>query len=240
MDNRKIGKLIASLRNKEGLTQQELGDKIGVGFRAVSKWERGLNLPDIGNMTELSKIFGITLDELMAGELKQQEEPKTKKKLSPKITIIISIITTIIFILTSILIYYSNKTYVYDMYCDNTDEYYIEGKVTFERNETSIIVHNLNILDKKTNSTKVKNYEYKVYANDTIIFGYGSNDVGNQLEKETTIGEIASKFRINYTDEFKLKRIDIINNKILLIITFIQEDKTKITKEIEISLFPTT
>ena len=47
MDNKKIGKLIAKLRNEQGLTQQELGDKIGVGFRAVSKWERGITMPDI-------------------------------------------------------------------------------------------------------------------------------------------------------------------------------------------------
>ena len=47
MDNIKIGKLISELRNKSKLTQQELGDKIGVGFRAVSKWECGQSLPEL-------------------------------------------------------------------------------------------------------------------------------------------------------------------------------------------------
>jgi len=73
MDLRKIGKLIAKLRNEKGLTQQELGDIVGVGFRTVSKWERGLNLPDIENINELSKIFSVTKEEILNGELKKEE-----------------------------------------------------------------------------------------------------------------------------------------------------------------------
>ena len=73
MDNKKIGKLIADLRKKQGLTQQELGDKVGVGFRAVSKWERGITLPDITIINEVSRILGISSDELLAGELNTQK-----------------------------------------------------------------------------------------------------------------------------------------------------------------------
>lgn len=238
MDNKKIGKLIATLRNKEGLTQQDLGDKIGVGFRAVSKWERGLNLPDIGNMTELSKLFGITLDELMAGELKAvEEEPKVKKKVSPKIKITISIITTIILIITSIFIYTTNKTYTYDMYCDNTDEYFIEGQVTFKNNKISMLINKLEFIDSDFRSIVVKNYEYNVYLNNLFIFGYGYTATGNHLDEETTIGEIVDTFRINNTDEIELEKKNIINNKIILIINFLKTDDTEITKEIEISLF---
>ena len=47
MDNNKIGKFIASIRKEKGLTQQELGKKLFVTDKAVSKWERGLSLPDV-------------------------------------------------------------------------------------------------------------------------------------------------------------------------------------------------
>ena len=47
MDNNKIGKFIASRRKEKGLTQQELGNNLFVTDKAVSKWERGLSLPDI-------------------------------------------------------------------------------------------------------------------------------------------------------------------------------------------------
>ena len=61
MDNKKIGNLIASLRKSKGLTQQDLGDLVGVGFRAVSKWERGITMPDISIINELSKILELYL-----------------------------------------------------------------------------------------------------------------------------------------------------------------------------------
>lgn len=237
MDNKKIGKLIASLRNKEGMTQQELGDKIGVGFRAVSKWERGLNLPDIGNMTELSKIFGITLDELMAGELKAiEEEPKVKKKISPKIKITISIIISIIILFAAIFIYTTNKTYTYDMVSINRDEYYLEGQVSFKNGKMTLIINSLKFLNNEFNSIVVQNYEYKIYTNNQILFGYGAINAGKNVEQEITIGDIATEFRANYKSDIKLKRTEVVSNEILLIISFLQQDDTIITKEIKISL----
>ena len=47
MENNKIGSFILELRKEKGLTQQELGDKLFVTDKAVSKWERGLSLPDV-------------------------------------------------------------------------------------------------------------------------------------------------------------------------------------------------
>ena len=66
MDNIKIGKSIAHLRKEKGLTQEELGDKVGVGFRAVSKWERGLTLPDICIIQELATTLGVKVDYLLS------------------------------------------------------------------------------------------------------------------------------------------------------------------------------
>ena len=73
MDQEKIGKLIAKQRKMKGLTQQQLGDMVGVGYRAVSKWETGLTMPDISNINELCKILDITSDELLKGELNKKE-----------------------------------------------------------------------------------------------------------------------------------------------------------------------
>ena len=54
MDNNKIGLNIAKLRKDKGLTQQELGNKLYVTDKAVSKWERGLSLPDIAILEKLA------------------------------------------------------------------------------------------------------------------------------------------------------------------------------------------
>lgn len=83
MDNKRIGKLISELRKKKGLTQQELGDKVGVGFRAVSKWENGVTLPDISIIFELSKVLGINVDQLLcpAGYYSNLDKKTFKKKI---------------------------------------------------------------------------------------------------------------------------------------------------------------
>lgn len=73
MNQEKIGKFIAEQRKNKKLTQEQLAEKLGVTDRAVSKWERGLNLPDASLMLELSKILDITVNELLTGEIIKKE-----------------------------------------------------------------------------------------------------------------------------------------------------------------------
>ena len=73
MNQEKIGKFIAEQRKNKKLTQEQLAEKLSVTDRAVSKWERGLNLPDASLMLELSKILDITVNELLTGEIIKKE-----------------------------------------------------------------------------------------------------------------------------------------------------------------------
>ena len=68
MDQIKIGKYISEKRKSAGLTQEQLAEKLGKSGKAVSKWERGVCLPDVSVYTELCDILGITLNEFFAGE----------------------------------------------------------------------------------------------------------------------------------------------------------------------------
>ncbi len=68
MDINKVGKFIASLRKAKGLTQQELGDKLFVTNKAVSKWERGLSFPDITILQKLANILEVDVVEILCGE----------------------------------------------------------------------------------------------------------------------------------------------------------------------------
>ena len=68
MDLIKIGKFIAECRKEKKLTQEMLAEKLYVTDRAVSKWERGLSLPDASNMLDLCNILGINVNELLSGE----------------------------------------------------------------------------------------------------------------------------------------------------------------------------
>lgn len=68
MDQVKIGKQIASLRRQAGLTQEQLGEKLGVTNKTVSRWENGNYMPDIEMLVPLAKEFHVSVDALLAGE----------------------------------------------------------------------------------------------------------------------------------------------------------------------------
>lgn len=68
MDSRRMGALITRRRKAEGMTQQDLADRLGVTNKAVSKWETGEGYPDIASVPALAEALGVTADELLAGE----------------------------------------------------------------------------------------------------------------------------------------------------------------------------
>ena len=63
-----FGAQIKNLRRAQSLTQEEMGDKLGVSRQAVSNWENDRNLPDIEMLLKIRETFGISLDELITGE----------------------------------------------------------------------------------------------------------------------------------------------------------------------------
>mgnify|MGYP004500557115 FL=1 len=73
MDLIKIGKYIAGKRKSLGMTQKQLAEKLGMSDKSVSKWERGVCLPDASVYKELCSILGISLNEFLAGEDIAQE-----------------------------------------------------------------------------------------------------------------------------------------------------------------------
>lgn len=76
MNQIKIGKFIAQLRHEQNWTQEELGDKIGVTNKTISRWENGVYLPDIEMIQLLSKIFNVSINEIIAGERISEESFK--------------------------------------------------------------------------------------------------------------------------------------------------------------------
>lgn len=73
MNQEKIGQFIASCRKAKGMTQKELAEKLNVSDKSVSKWERGINLPDVSLYMPLCEELDISINELFAGEYIQAE-----------------------------------------------------------------------------------------------------------------------------------------------------------------------
>ena len=80
MDQLKIGKLIADCRKQKRLTQMQLAEKLGITDKAISKWERGITMPDTSLMLELCAILGISINELLSGEKNNMENDTQKNE----------------------------------------------------------------------------------------------------------------------------------------------------------------
>ena len=88
MDNNKVGKFIASLRKEKGLTQQELGDKLFVTDKAVSKWERGLSFPDITILEKLAFELNVDVSEILCGEHGKKKRINIQEEIDRAIAIV--------------------------------------------------------------------------------------------------------------------------------------------------------
>ena len=81
MDQLKIGKFIAECRKTKNLTQMQLSEKLGITDKAISKWERGIAMPDSSIMLELCDILGISVNELLSGEKNSMENNQKNEQL---------------------------------------------------------------------------------------------------------------------------------------------------------------
>ena len=80
MDQIKTGTLIRTLRTQKGLTQKALAEAVGVGDKAVSKWERGLGCPDVSLLPQLSRVLGVGLEALLSGALDANDQERGNMK----------------------------------------------------------------------------------------------------------------------------------------------------------------
>jgi len=69
MENSRVGSIIRTLRQELRMTQRELADKMNLSDKTISKWERGLGLPDISLIPELSRLLGIDTMNLLSGDM---------------------------------------------------------------------------------------------------------------------------------------------------------------------------
>ena len=93
-DNNKFGETIVLLRREKGLTQKDLADKLGVTDKAVSRWETGKNYPDIETLKELAEVLGVSVNELLQGDIKLAEN----KGLRKKVVIIAAIVIVLLYV----------------------------------------------------------------------------------------------------------------------------------------------
>ena len=235
-----MGKLIASLRKKKNLTQSELGAMVGVGDRAVSKWERGITCPDISIINDLSKALGITSDELLAGELNDKElmQELTTNAQVNKFNIkfiILPIILILAFVGVLLYLNYSRS----DVYTLDSlsDEYEVFGKVIFNRNKMTLIINEVIYKDKQFEKTIITNYQYDIKSNNDFLYSKGGIDQHNLLLRNVTIQELGQKIGIHCEIIIEGDKKGIVRDGIVLSIKYLDADDHLIANDIKMILY---
>ena len=102
-----LGEKILKLRKKEGLSQEELGDKLNVTRQTISNWELNETSPDAKQLKELSKVFNISIDDLLDNDVKNvlvDKVSKTESNTKLIIKILLGIIGIVIFLFISLIV----------------------------------------------------------------------------------------------------------------------------------------
>lgn len=225
MDYKKIGKFIQELRKEKGWTQEDLASKLSTVRETVSKWERGLYIPNIEVLLILQDLFNVTINEILYGERKNEKNDeqidaipieimKEGKRKVRKIFIVSGII--IILLIITFLAYYFINTYnsisIYKI-SGNTETISLNDGVMIISKEKSYIQLG-NIDNHYTNNIEKVRLYYVKNNKEHDIFNDSGTKVNYLLIND-----------FNYNELFKYSDIKYIRNDLYLEITFSDETK---------------
>ncbi len=245
----KIGQFILKLRNEKGLTQKELADSIPIGREAVSKWERGITIPDSSTLIRLSEIFDVSINEILYGERINKKnnsqinnitlslyESNNKNKQKVRILLII-----IVIVLFSFLIYYFISSYkaikVYTITGYNNDVLLMEGLFINTKNKLYFRIDSKESDDIKELLLFYKDRndaEQFIYKGDdsniSFIDFYGYDEYFNSKDISYIINNLYIK-RIDKNDNFQIIKLDLIEDYVNDNLFFIKKNKISDEKE---------
>ena len=191
MNPEKVGEFIKKLRKKNNLTQQQLGDKYGVTYQAVSKWENGINLPEVSLIRQMSKDFNISVEDILDGE-----EKSTKKNYY--IYIIVTIVVLVIILIFLLFKIPTSDTFNFKTISTTCNEFEVTGSIAYDKNKSSIYISHINYCG--GNDTKeYENIECNLYEkNGDTNKMISSCKVGNNETLESYLKSIELNID-NYT-----------------------------------------
>lgn len=228
MDYKKIGHFLNELRKEKNWTQDDLAQELIVDRGTISKWERGVYIPTPEMLLRLQEVFNITVNEILYGERKNENNNNEINSVPVKIIkesqkkikkILISSAMVIILLSLFFLAYYFFSTYnsitAYRIY-GGEDEYYIHDGIMLVSKEKCYI--KLGALNNNTNDEieSIRLYYKKKNKQYTIFIG----------SVENTNDLLTNRF--NYNELFKYSDLKFIKNSLTLELNFKNNTKRNI------------
>lgn len=213
MNLEKIGNFIAEQRAQKKLTQKELADRLNVTNKAVSKWENGRSLPDVGLFDNLCTELDISLNELLSGEKDNKKEKKDKAtmeflrhfKKKNKFLLLASIISIILILFISGLFIYFinnyNKIKVYSLSGESENFIYSEGLFIDTNQE---YFYTFGSLEQNNSTLDLKPLKISLKSGDELLFEdlYRS---GGYLSETRGYNEIFTDEKVRKLDDWILE-----------------------------------
>lgn len=224
MDLVKIGKYIAQKRKNLGLTQRDIAEQLGMSDKSVSKWERGVCLPDVSVYMELCRIIGISLNEFIAGEDIEQVELQEKSEQNildvtkdgnykkRRLKAIIAVLVCICVAVTSLSGYLLWKRFhVETNYIEPFDENSAEMRILKLVDAGPFVLYKFST-DKNISQATVMITCYekgeKKYKHDVMTYGFKSDNVSDRANTVDSVIKVSSENDSNEKNDWISVTVD--------------------------------
>lgn len=224
MDTVKIGKYIAQKRKNLGLTQRDIAEQLGMSDKSVSKWERGVCLPDVSVYMELCRIIGISLNEFIAGEDIKQVELQEKSEQNildvtkdgnykkRRLKAIIAVLVCICVAVTSLSGYLLWKRFhVETNYIEPFDENSAEMRILKLVDAGPFVLYKFST-DKNISQATVMITCYekgeKKYKHDVMTYGFKSDNVSDRANTVDSVIKVSSENDSNEKNDWISVTVD--------------------------------
>jgi len=207
MDCNKIGSYIQVKRKAIGLTQAELGEKLGVTDKAVSKWECGVALPDISLFNELTNILQIEISELLNGEDKKAVPIYKKKNILILVLSIFLFFQLIInFFLGVFFIKNYGKFHIYNLSSER-NLFHVDGNLIVVGDNSYLLISDVKYISDNEEYVFIYGLEYEVYYEEKLLYKEG--DINFESDNNTNellfVNELKNiDFLIKLPDNIKI------------------------------------
>ena len=226
MNQEKIGNFIKSLRESHNMTQEELASLIPISRQAISKWERGLGIPDSSTLICLSKIFDVSINEILTGEVENSNSKGEFERITLSLyddrnkgkKIIKILIFSLILFIFLFLIYYFITSYksikVYTIYGKGTNVQISDGIMVITRDKIYFRLGDIIIKDDYNIKSlrlyyKEKSNEILYTTNDNILI-IDQNGYNEYFEHDNIKNYINDLYLIvEYNDDFETIKLNL-------------------------------
>ncbi len=222
MNPEKVGKFIKELRKKNNLTQKDLADKYGVTYQAVSKWENGINIPEISLIREMSKDFNVSVEDILDGE--ENSNPNSYKKRPVKFVLLILALLAIIGM--NIYMISNRDNFRFKTITTTCKEFKVKGTIAYDSNKSSINISNIEYCGGDDNN-KYDKIECELYEQheDTKTLISKCNKTGSNKKLEDYLKDVEIR-----VDDYKQKCKEYKDDELYLEIIATKDGKNTVYK----------